>query len=202
MSQSIEPMYTTVDSVKIRLAGKVQFQSDDGLLDGELPNALLCQLINDGETEVEQDLRTRYAIPFQSKTTKNYSGLPDHTKRAIRVAVDMMAVMKVLETDFGRGSAVNGENYYKNLKTHYDEYMDRLLGRDRMAANAKIDRYKFSPPLADLLLAPTNSEADDGFRGMIINTDQSERDASTYAEEQVNNPGHSYVGSRRGGLIV
>jgi phage gp36-like protein len=60
-------LYTTVDSVKVRLAGKVQFQEDcNSLQNGELPDLLLLQLIRDAETETEQDLRSRYSVPFRS----------------------------------------------------------------------------------------------------------------------------------------
>ena len=60
----------------------------------------------------------------------------------------------------------------------------------------KIDRFKYSPPLQDLLLAPSNQEADDGIRGTIINTDASIHDAVSYAKRQIDNPARSYVGLR------
>jgi hypothetical protein len=75
------PLYTTYDNVKVLLANKVQFQSSSSeLLDGELPNALLGALISRAETRVEQDLSSRYAIPFTSIKYKQYSLLPDHIK--------------------------------------------------------------------------------------------------------------------------
>lgn len=196
------PIYTTVQSVKVRLANKVQFQRDpEEAQDGELPNDLLLQLILDSETEVEQDLRSRYEIPFQSKTKKTWLGLPDHSRRAIRAAVDMKAVCNILDTDFGRGTAVNAEDYKKNLADHYSAYIDKLLGRDKEAASEKRDRFRFSPPLQDMLLAATNREADDGYKGMIINTDSSVNDAVSYAERSINNPANAYVATRRGGLV-
>lgn len=191
------PIYTTTDNVKIRLVNKVQFQADpNSLLDGELPDSLLGQLIVDAETAVEQDLRSRYAIPFQSKRTGNFTGLPDHSQRAIRRAVDLRCVVEILTTDFGRGTHVNAEAYSKNAKTEYEAYVDKLLGRDSEAKNDKHDRFRFSPPLTDMALAITNIEADDGYKGMIINTDASRHDAVSYAEDQINNPAASYINRR------
>lgn len=190
----IRTLYTVVDNVKVLLANKVQFQADpDSLIDGELPNALLIQLIARAETRVEMDLSNRYAVPFRSKTKGVYWNLPDHSRRAIQTAVDLRAVIEILMTDFGRGSSVNGENYYKNAKTTYDEQIDLLLGRNPEAANSKRDRFRFTPPLEDLLLAKTNQEADDGYKGMVINTDGSRNDAVTYAGEQINNPAANYL---------
>jgi hypothetical protein len=183
------PLYTTVDSVRVRLTGKVQFQADPQVLqDGELPDVLLLQLIADAETAVEQDLRGRYKVPFQSIRTGKFEHLPDHSRRAIRRAVDLRCVMEILRTDFGRGSHVSGENYYKEVDTEYKEYLKSLMGHDAEAKER--GRYRFTPPLDDLALSHTN-RADDGFRGRIINTDASIHDAVSYAEGQINNPSKS-----------
>jgi hypothetical protein len=61
-------------------------------------------------------------------------------------------------------------------------------------------RFKFSPPLEDLMLAYSNSKADDGIRGTIINTDAS-IDSASYAAEQINDPSQSYLRRRGGGLL-
>jgi hypothetical protein len=194
--KSFTPIYTTLDNVKVRLANKVQFQKNpDFTCDGELPNEFLEQLIVDAETMVEQDLRSRYSIPFQSITYKTFIGLPDHTKRAIRTAVDYKAVIHVLETDFGRGTHVSADNYLSSQKKAYIAYISKLLGRDAIGANDKIDRFKYSPPLEDLMLAYSNSKADDGIRGTIINTDASRNDVVDYAIEQIDNPSRSYIRS-------
>lgn len=196
------PIYTTVSSVKIRLTNKVQFQTDPNVcIEGQIPNELLGQLIVDAETEVEQDLRSRYAIPFRSKTTGDFEGLPDHSKRALRIAVDLKAVTKILETDFGSGTHINAEDYFKTSEEHYEKQIMKLLGRDQIGQNDKIDRFKYSPPLDDVLLAKSNSAADDGFRGTIINTDASTHDAASYAANQINNPSKSYIRKRGFGGI-
>lgn len=205
----LEPVYTTVDSVRIRLSGKVNFQDDPKapLEQGQLSEQLFRQLIRDGETRVEQDLRGRYAIPLQSKRTKKFVDLPDSTQRALRTIIDWMAVMMVLTTDFGAGTHLNGEEYSAKIEEFYEPYIDRLLGQDREAANTKasgqeLKRYRKVLPLEDLLLCAGNTEADDGGRGMFINTDSSRNDAVTYAEEHINNPSRTYigVGPGRGGV--
>jgi hypothetical protein len=193
------PIYTTIDSVKVRLAGKVQFESPDGLQDGELPNALLLQLILDAETEVEQDLRSRYKIPFQSKRTHEWTGLPDHSKRAIRQIVDSKAIMNVMDTDFGRGGHIDASKYLEGAEKKYTSMVTKLLGRDQEGENDKIDRFRRSPPLDDVALAPSNAAADDGYRGMIINTDQMGISAEGFAEQQINDPSQGWLGRR--GLV-
>jgi len=193
-----EPVYTTVDSVKVRLAGKVQFQAGSVPVDGEFPNDLLCQLIVDAETDVEQELRNRYAVPFRSIRTGRFIDMPNHSIRAVRSLVDARAVILVLSTDFGRGTHIDGSEYYKAMEAQYEEKLDKMLGRVResshglAAGSSQIVRYRFAPPIEDMLLAPTNSKADDGYRGMIINTDQ-HRDSATYAAEQVNDPSKNYL---------
>lgn len=191
------PKYTTFDSVKLRLTNKVQFQENpEKLIDGELPNELLAQLICDAETEVEQDLRKRYAIPFRSKKTGFYKDLPDHSKRAFRTVVDLKAVLFVIENDFGRGSHIDASKYIESSEKHYLSLILKLLGEDKEENNSSFKRHKSSPPLEDVLLALSNREADDGFKGRIINTDGETRDSATYAAEQIDNPAASYVARR------
>ena len=190
------PIYTTYDNVKVRLANKVQFQSNTKkLLEGELPDALLGQIISDSETQVEQALRKRYEVPFQSIRTGRYQDLPDHSKRALRVAVDMKCVMNILITDFGRGAHIDSDSYKKNIEDAYDKYILELLGQDAEGKEKK--KFRNSPPLLDVKLARGNRAADDGFQGMIINTDGGHRDAVSYAEQQLNDPSRTYI-TRRG----
>ena len=190
--------YTTFDSVKIRLANKVQFQNNpSGAIDGELSDAFLEQLISDAEVQVEQELRSRYAIPFRSIKRGTYIDLPDHTKRAIRMVVDQSAVMLILLTDFGRGTHNDGDYYFLNLKKNYESNIEKLLGKDKQGDG--VNRFKFSPPLEDLMLAKSNAYADDGFYGTIINTDSSHHDSASYAEDAVNDPSKAYLRTRNNG---
>jgi hypothetical protein len=187
------PIYTTVPSVQVRLTGKVQFQSETGLMQGEIPNALLLQLIADAETAVEQELRSRYAIPFRSAQYGTWDALPDHTRRAIRMVCDLKAVMRILATDFGLGTHVSADPYYKSTSVEYNLEIKRLLGKDMIGAGDNIDRFRVSPPLDDLMLsANTLASADNGVRGRIINTSGG-RNEVDYAKSQQNDPSRSYI---------
>jgi hypothetical protein len=181
---SARPIYSTLDNVKQRLAGKVQFQRRSGVVEeGEMSDDLLAQLIVDAETEVEADLSSRYAVPFVTIQGGPFRTLPDHSQRAIRTAVEFKAVILILGTDFGRSSPVNGEGYLRFASEQYETYVRKLLGQNQEGANA--GRFKYAPPIEGLRLAPHNREADDGYRGMLINTDQSTRDSVSTAIEQV-----------------
>lgn len=195
MSDIFTPIYTTYQSVKVRLAGKVQFQSDGcEALDGEIPNELLGQQIVDAETAVEQELRGRYAIPFQSISKGTFASLPDHSKRVIRILADLKAVMNILGTDFGSGTHVTADPYYKDTEKRYKLELKRALGQDAESEDSEQKRYRKSPPLDDMKLANSNSKADDGYKGMLINTDRCS-DSATYAEGQINNPSIGYLNS-------
>lgn len=190
-----EPLYTTTKSVRVRLANKVQFQSDpDECLEGELSDELFLQLIRDAETSVEQDLRSRYAIPFRSVRQNSFVGLPDHTQRAIRMVCDMKAVITVLTTDFGRGSHIDSSNYSQKLEDTYMAEVRKLLGQD-MEGQTR-ERFRFSPPLEDLMLAGTNAAADDGYKGKILVTGGRRQSSGAYAENQINDPSLYQIGPR------
>lgn len=193
---SQNPLYTTFESVKVRLVNKVRFESSTKE-EGELPNALLCQLVQDAEMNVEMALRGRYAIPFQSKRTGRFSDLPNHTQRAIRQAVDFQSVILILQTDFGRGTHISAEGYVDPNLTNYKNSIKALLGQD-MIGEKQVDRFKITPPLEDLKLASHNKESDDGYRGRIINTDSSVSGAETYAAGQINNPSEGYLSRKPG----
>lgn len=194
---SFSPLYTTVDSVKVRLANKVQFQKDPNTIgNGEMPNLLLAQQISDAEAAIELALRSRYMVPFQSKRTGAFADLPDHTKRQLRRLVDMKAVMLILGTEFGTGTHVSADPYYKNLLDEYKDQLADVLGRgsDISGESDKIERYRYAPPLEDLRLAATNLESsDNGYRGKIINTDASRDGVVDYAKDHINDPSQSYI---------
>lgn len=198
------PIYTTPASVRVRLANKVQFQQNaEEVADGEIPEALFLQLICDAEAHVEMELCGRYALPFQSKTFGNFEQLPDHTKRALRTAIDLKAVMLVLMTDFGRSGHLDASKYYDSQEKIYEKHVALLMGHSQEQSDDKqaVTRWRKLPPLLDLALAPGNEKADDGYRGTIINTDQSTFDSATYAANQINNPSAAFVAVRKGGII-
>lgn len=181
---AVKLQYTTADNVKSRLVNKVQFQRNSAVVEeGEMPDEFLTALIADAETEVEQDLRSRYAIPFQTRDDRPFKSLPEHSQRAIRMAVELKAVMIILQTDFGRGTHVDADPYIQASSDHYENYIDKLLGKNKEGAER--DRYRFGPPLDNVKLALNNKEADDGYRGMIINTDASTTDSASIGIEQL-----------------
>lgn len=204
----LEPIYTTVDSVRVRLSGKVNFQDkpEDEVEQGQLSEQLFRQLIRDAEVQVETDLRGRYAIPFQHCKTEKFSDLPDQSKRALRRVVDQRAVIEVLTTDFGSGTHVSGKEYSDDLLEKYQDAIDGLLGADRESRESNnagngVKRYRRTPPLEHVKLARGNEKADDGYKGKIINTDASTDDLSTFAEEHVNDPSRTYAGPIRAGNL-
>lgn len=203
-----KPIYTTFNSVKIRLQGKVTFQDQStpvGRGDRVMSEDLLGQMIVDAETAVEQELRGRYSVPFRSKRTGTFEQLPDHTKRAIRTIVDQKACMLILIDSFGSGTHINGDGYLKNLTESYDLLLRRLLGQDMEGENFGEKRFRRTPPLDDLLLSPTNS-ADTGFIGAPIDSNaRSPYDhrltGAEYASRQINDPSIGILfgfGGRRG----
>ena len=190
-----KPIYTTFDSVKIRLQGKVTFKDSTtpiGRGDRVMSDELLGQMIVDAETAVEQELRGRYAVPFRSKRSGTYEQLPDHTKRAIRTIVDQKACMLILIDSFGSGTHINADGYLKNLTETYELLLRRLLGQDMEGENFGEKRFRRTPPLDDLMLSVTNS-ADTGFIGAPMDAgarspfDQRVT-GSEFAANQINDP--------------
>lgn len=184
--------YTTADNVKVRLTSKVQFQSAAEPYQGELPDALLAQIIKRAEMKVELDLRSRYAIPFREQVTNEWKDLPIHTRDAITEAVDLKAVRMILETDFGSGTGADADKYASSVKKAYGDHVKSLLGFNPESEERDPKRFRFAPPLEGLLLAGSNQHADDGYKGMIINTDQANHDSASYAADQINNPARSF----------
>ncbi len=196
------PIYTTAESVKVRLNGKVAFQTGNEASHREMSNELLGQMIVDAETAVEQDLRGRYAIPFRSKTTNTWEQLPDHSKRAIRTIVDQKAVILILMDSFGSGSHINADGYLKNATENYELLLRRLLGQDMEGAEFGEKRFRRTPPLDDVKLAATNVN-DSGaiFAPVDAGARPDRLTAAEYAASQTNDPSLSnsfFSGGRRG----
>lgn len=180
------PKYIRADDVKIRVRGKVRFTSDIED-ENKMSEQLLNRLIDEAEGQVEQDLSPRYMAPFAHCETGKYKDIPDTpTKNIIRTLCELMATIRVLETDFGSGSAVEASKYISKLQDRYDKIKDESI-------LAKIHedgrQWKF-PPLPSLKLNYFNTEADDGYAGMILNTSQGD---GNYPAKQINDPSESWV---------
>lgn len=179
-------LYCTFEQVRLRLIGKIQFTTDaqtENKMSVELANVL----INEGEAQLELDLSTRYLAPFQTESGGPYSELPMRpTRLTITTLAEIMGVMKILDTDFGRGSAINGAEYAKALQARYKTMTDQLLAfRDGYGSGWKY------PPMPGLKLNYQNAQADDGFVGQVLVIgDLVEQ--GTYPNRRINDPSMSW----------
>ena len=188
-------LYITPDDVKVRLAGKVRFTDNIDKEPDKMPNRLLERLIAESEAEVEQELSQRYFIPFQTCAGEDFKKLPDRpTKEYLRTMCELKAVMRVLGTDFGSGTATEGDNYYKNISERYDKMKDMLMERRGGSYNNFL-----YPPLLGLKLNFHNHAADDGYSGAIWVTSQGDGD---FAQKQINDPSENFWNGVIDGVVV
>lgn len=184
------PKYIKFADVQLRLAGKIRFQDDSGTdQSNRMPVALANRLIDEAEGQVEMDLSPRYAAPFAHSTTNLFKDLPDApTKNIIRTLCELQAVMRVLETDFGSGTAVDANKYIKVVEDRYKKMLNENI-LAKFADDYKSTRQWKFPPLPFLKLNYFNKEADDGFAGMIIHETRGE---GVYPAQQQNDPSESW----------
>jgi len=180
-------LYVTFEDVRIRLIGKVRF-TEDNADENKMQIALANKLINEAEGQVEQDLSPRYAAPFQTEEGTAFKNLPDRpTKLIVKTLCELMSVIRILETDFGMGTAIDGEKYIKKVKERYDSIKnENILGKVDGAADQKQWKY---PPLPGLRKNWFNTESDDGYAGMVMVTSAGHGD---YPAKQINSPGETF----------
>jgi len=176
--------YANVAEVKSLLIGKVRF-GDDDTDPNKLGPKLFTQLINEAEMQVELHLSKRYQTPFVGISNEPFLKISNPSTRMIIATVaKLQSVMRILETDFGRGSAVAGDEYYKGVEKRYEKMLDTLIG-EREDSHG----YKW-PPLQGLQLNWANKQGDDGYPGAVLN---SSRDMGpTYATGQINDPSQTF----------
>ena len=183
------PAYIRFEDVRLRLVGKVRFQDGGVDQDNRMPQALANRLIDEAEGQVEQDLSPRYQAPFIDATRGTYLGLPDRpTRNIIRTLCELQAVIRILETDFGSGSAVDAQKYTSQLEKRYKSIInDNILAKfgDDYASSRQ---WKF-PPLPGLKLAYHNDQADEGYAGMVIVSSRGDGD---FPAERINDPSESF----------
>lgn len=181
-------LYIRNDDVILRLIGKVRFTRD--ITDeNKMPIPLLERLVNEAEGQVEQDLSPRYATPFVTDAGAPFAALPARpTREILRTLCELQGVIRVLETDFGRGTAMDGDNYKKGLQVRYDaivkQQLDKKMDRGIPAAGWMY------PPLLGLKLNYFNTTADDGFAGSVIVSSGSA--SMGYPKGQINSPGENF----------
>jgi hypothetical protein len=179
------PLYCTIENVKLRLIGKTRFTDDDND-PNKLQTKLLVRLIDEAEGQVEQDLSPRYFAPLMTQDNKPFTQLPDRpTKQIVQTLAELLSVIRVLETDFGRGSSLDGDAYAAKLQERYDKILnDKILKKKEEHSNQW-----FYPPLPNLRLALFNTEADDGYAGMVLTTSSG---IGSEPLHQMNDPGQSW----------
>lgn len=186
-------LYTNFEQVRLRLIGKVRFTESEAD-ENKMPVALAQKLINEAEGQVELDLSPRYAAPFTTVDGAPFAQLPQRPTREYVVTMcELQSVMRILETDFGSGSAVDGAKYAKEIEKRYIKMRDALLQKpsDRSADNLGLGW--FYPPLPGLKLNWMNETADDGFKGSVIVA--SGTPTMGYAAGQINNPAENFWNS-------
>lgn len=174
------PKYITLTDVQLRLQNKVRFTENEDNQNA-MSEKLAKALIDEAEAEVELDLSPRYAVPFATKAGLAFSKLPTASRNLVRTLCEIKSVMKILETDFGRGTVAGGTAYSERIAERYDKVYEKMM------ATREPDGLGWKyPPLPDLMLAPHNTEADDGFKGQILLTEIT--GDGGYPAAQINDP--------------
>ena len=180
-------LYIKTSDVEIRLVGKVSF-TDDAEDENRMSRTLLNRLISESEAMVEFELSPRYQMPFQTKDGLAFSKLPitSAASNIIRMLCEWKSVIRVLETDFGRGTVADADKYKEKLEKAYKDMIDeKLLKLKKDQAHGNW----YYPPLPNLMLNYMNNQADDGFAGQVLVTSHNRGD---YPAEQINNPAENF----------
>ncbi len=180
-------LYIKLEDVRLRLVGKVRFTTDVND-ENKMSEALANRLISEAEGQVELDLSPRYMAPLQGDQGTAFNTLPERpTRKYIRTLCELMSCIRILETDFGSGTAVDGEKYTEKLRKRYSEMMKQLLVRK---TDHGVEAQGFAyPPLPGLRLNYMNELADDGFMGQVLVTSSGDGD---YPRKQINDPSENF----------
>lgn len=177
-------LYIKFEDVRVRTLGKVRF-TDDESDENRMHITLARRLINEAEGDVEQDLSPRYAAPFQTVDGCPFTNLPERpTKEFLKTMCELKSVMRILETDFGRGTVIEGDKYNESISKRYDAMLAKALGhRDESYNN-----FKF-PPLPGLRLNFHNTAADHGYSGQVLTTSEGD---GHYPATRINDPSENF----------
>lgn len=182
------PAYIRFEDVRLRLIGKVRFD-EDGSDPNKMSRALAIRLIDEAEGQVEMDLSPRYAAPFVHPDTNTFAGIPDRpTKNILRTLCELKAVIRILETDFGAGTSVDGAKYIATLAKRYKDMLDNNI-LAKFTDDYKPTRQWRFPPLPGLKKSWFNDQADDGYAGMVLVTSDSD---GAYPAGQINDPAEDF----------
>lgn len=186
------PRYISFEDVRLRLIGKVRFTEDEAD-ENKMNSSLVRRLIDESESEVELDLSVRYFVPFQGYNGESFSTLKSNSEyfgawNIIKTLCELKAVSRVLETDFGSGTTVDASKYIAKIDARYDKILnDRVL--KKRTTDGSEDQQWFHPPLKGLRSAVHNSQADDGYIGMVLD---SSRGDGGYPAIQINDPSENW----------
>lgn len=182
--------YTRLQEVKNRLAGKVSFTDDPEDLTA-MSEQLFRRLCAEAEAEIDLDMSSRYEVPLVASDSGTFEGLPESSKNILRTLSEIYCVTRVLETDFAMngGGAVDAQNLYEQSMNRYKQIMEKLTGTKKDGGSGQ-NQFKY-PPLKGLRLAYFNSEADDGFRGMVL-VSRGESNSMDFAGKRINSPSESF----------
>lgn len=178
------PRYTKFEAVQIRLQGKIKFTDDPEENPNRMGMQLAKHLICEAEAQVEVDLSTRYAIPFQTIKGEPYSALPIHTKLVISGMCVVMSAIRILETDFGRGGAISSDDYMSDLEERYNSWLKKLV----LVKKNSYNTWAY-PPLDGLKNSYFQKSTDSGFMGQIYVDSKFGND---FAANRVHDPSQSF----------
>jgi hypothetical protein len=189
------PAYIKFEDVRARLVGKVRFVANPEDDPNRMSEILAKRLIDEAEGQVELDLSPRYAVPFAHKTTGKYDDLPARpTKNIIRLLCELQAVMRILETDFGSGSTVDGQKYIVSLEKRYKKVLEESV-MGKLTPELESSRQWKLPPLPELMKSYNNTEADDGFAGFVSVTSRGE---GSFGTENTSDPSENWINAHFG----
>ncbi len=176
--------YISKQDVEIRLLGKVRF-TDDPEDENKFQRALLARLIKEAEGKVERDLSRRYAAPFRGHEDEEFKTLPSTTSETIRTMCELMAVIRVLGNDFGRGTVNDGSKFKESQQELYDEMRDGELAQREEGSFGQWT----NPPLEGLKTSDQNA-TDDGFHGVVLVTSRGDGD---FPAKQITDPSENFA---------
>lgn len=188
--------YIVDQDVTLRLLGKVKF-TDDPNQENYFQNTLLRDLIAQAEAQVEYDLSPRYASPFQTDDGAPYKAFSTIAKtdqriyvaiNAIKQLCQLQAVIMVLSTDFGRGSVVEADKYIERLEKKYQNTVNSRILAKKKIDGSETNQWSY-PPMPLLKLNYMNTEADDGYMGQVLSTNQV---SPQYPQFQINDPSENF----------
>ena len=182
-------LYCALIDVQNRLQSKVKFAAAGVTDPNQMTTTLANSLIQEAESQLEIDLMDRYSTPFVNMAGAAFGpkSLPTTTWVTIKNLAELLSMIRIMETDFGRGTSSNSDKYTEKCQKRYDDVIKKLM--TRRTVNGVETREWNTRPLDGLMVAYNNT-GDNGFRGRVHNTTTITHEAD-YATKQINSPGET-----------